>query len=275
MIFVAAEAWGQTLAPIGSGFDLWPIVIVAIIAAAIVGFVLWHKRNPSAADAVLQKARDDASALTAEVTKAVSTLARTNAQQAVVIASPPVQAAINAPAAAQAAPVAAIVPRPAPSPLPPVPATPVAIPAAPTALATAPVAADADPAAPWGYTVGPNGKVANTGPDLGFGYDPFGTPMASQAVADHWKNLMDWQASQDVPSMTDAQSNAVLATFDAESNPWIKWYHMSAKEQLALINRTTRLSIGRMYNEYNGAYGRNIGVPPGWAESACHRLRGD
>lgn len=43
--------------------------------------------------------------------------------------------------------------------------------------------------APWGYTVGPNGRVANTGPDRGWGWDGFGTPFTSQADADRYHNL--------------------------------------------------------------------------------------
>lgn len=92
----------QQLAPVGNGFSWGPLIIIAIIGAAIAAAVLWHKRNPSKADEAIKDAlttaKDDASALAHKAVEAVQTLVKTNREQAIVIASPPVQAAINGPA---------------------------------------------------------------------------------------------------------------------------------------------------------------------------------
>jgi hypothetical protein len=135
LVLRTANAVGQTLAPVSSGFDFWPLVIVAIIAAAGFGFYLWHKRNPSAAStaaaSAVQTVQSDLAALAHKATDQVSKLTDLARQQAVVIASPPVQAAINAPAPAAVTPLP---PMPAPSVAPtPIPAaSPVVVAVAPT-----------------------------------------------------------------------------------------------------------------------------------------------
>lgn len=142
--FVIAYAFfqalgAQTLAPVDAGgFNFWPLVAIAIVGAAAFGLYLWHKRNPSQADAALHSARVEASELAHKAVEAVQTLVKTNREQAMVIASPPVQATINAgapitprppaaslnleanlpPQAAQIAPGAAISPAPVSSPMP-------------------------------------------------------------------------------------------------------------------------------------------------------------
>lgn len=142
--FVIAYAFfqalgAQTLAPVDAGgFNFWPLVVIAIVGAAAFGLYLWHKRNPSQADAALHSARVEASDLAHRAVEAVQTLVKTNREQAMVIASPPVQATINAGAtiparapapapaqeanlpqqAAQIAPGAAISPAPVSSPMP-------------------------------------------------------------------------------------------------------------------------------------------------------------
>jgi hypothetical protein len=130
--FLAGQAIGQQLAPVEAGFHWGPFVVLAVVGLVVAGLVLWHKRNPSKADAAIHDAlavaKADASELAHKVADAVHTLAKTNAQQAVVIASAPVQAAINAGTApqpvqtatptAQNAPEATITPTPAPVPQP-------------------------------------------------------------------------------------------------------------------------------------------------------------
>lgn len=246
----AANALAQTLVPVASGgFDFWPLVIVAVIAAIGAGLFIWHKRNPSKADTAIADAKNELIAGWHKASDQVSSLTKTVALQNVVLSSPPVQAAINAPAAAAAPPPAAQ-------------ARLGATIAPPSVSQAVPPAAAAQTAAVEPYT----------GPFLNHDGKP--DPLG-QYTAETLKNELNWESTRETPSMPDSVSNQVLATFDAEPDVWIKWYHISAKEQLALVNRMTQAQQAANINEYNGANGRNIGVPPGWAESACHRLRGD
>jgi hypothetical protein len=100
------------LTPAASSFDLWPVVVILAIAAAVAGVVLWHRRNPSAADKAAGAVSAAAQSALHSAVDHIGTLANTVEAQAKVIASPPVQAAINAtPPAATAPPTAQIAPQ--------------------------------------------------------------------------------------------------------------------------------------------------------------------
>lgn len=117
-MFAVGQSVGQTLAPVdASSGGFWPFVIIAAVGAAVAVFVIWHKRNPSQADAATNAAKADLIAGWHKAADQVTALTNLARQQAVVIASPPVQAAINAPAQVAA-------PAPAPTPAPPVAAAP-------------------------------------------------------------------------------------------------------------------------------------------------------
>ncbi len=154
---------------------------------------------------------------------------------------------------------AAIAALPKPAPAAPVAAPPAAAAPTPPPVITPPPVA---PPAPPQYT----------GPFLNHDGQP--DPLG-RYTADTLKKELDWESTREVPTMPDSVSNQVLATFDAEPNLWIRWYHISNKEQAALTNRMTNPQQATFIGEYNGAFGRNIGVPPGWKDSACYRLRGD
>ncbi len=144
---VAIAAQAQTLEPVAaSGSGLWPLVIVAIVAAAGVGLYLWHKRNPKGADAAMLKAKDDASELAHKVAEALATMTKTVREQAMVIASAPVQATINGGATGQGAVQAAPAPIPTPQNAPESTNAPAPAPAPQSAPAVAP-AGDGDEAA--------------------------------------------------------------------------------------------------------------------------------
>lgn len=147
----------------GGGFSWFGLALVLAIVGVIVGFVLWHKRNPSQADTALAAAKADALAVGHKALDLANGLRQTVAKQAEVIASPPVQAVINGPAPAAAAPPPPIVAAPvfAPAPTPVVP--PAAVPAPTPAPAPAPVAA--------------SGQYPATKPDGSTQfYDEFGNP---------------------------------------------------------------------------------------------------
>lgn len=117
--FMAGQTLGQQLAPAeagGGGF--WPLVIIALVGLVGVGLYLWHKRNPSQADAAihgaLTTANNDVSELARKVGDAVGTLAKTNRELGMVVSSPPVQAAINV-----GAPPATVQTPPQPAPIAP------------------------------------------------------------------------------------------------------------------------------------------------------------
>ena len=59
-----SNAMAQALTPVTNvgGFDWWPLVIVAVVAAVIAGLVVWHKRNPTQQAAVLTKTNADLAA---------------------------------------------------------------------------------------------------------------------------------------------------------------------------------------------------------------------
>jgi hypothetical protein len=57
--FMAGQTLGQTLAPVASGFDFWPLVFVAVIGLVGFGLYTWHKRNPSKADAAIAAAKSE------------------------------------------------------------------------------------------------------------------------------------------------------------------------------------------------------------------------
>lgn len=150
----------QTLAPVDSGFSWGPIMFIGLVGLVIAGLVLWHKRNPSKADAAIQSAlagaKDDAHELARKAVEAVQTLVKTNREQSMVLASPPVQAAINGgpplqtaqtqSAPAQIEPQSTIAPAPIPTPQPQ-PAAPAApVPAASPQTAGGPMDVVINPA---------------------------------------------------------------------------------------------------------------------------------
>lgn len=141
--FLAGQALGQTLAPAeAAGSGLWPLVIVALIGGGGYLIFLWHKRNPSQADAALAAAKADAAAVAHKALDIADGLRQTVAKQATVLASPPVQAAINGPAPpppAQNAPGRTITPLPVQAPPAPVAAAPAAAVAVPAGGEAPPV----------------------------------------------------------------------------------------------------------------------------------------
>lgn len=150
VVYQMSYAFGQTLTPVGSGgFDFWPLVIIAVIGGIGYGLFIWHKRNPSSADAAGAAAKADIVAGWHKTTEQVGKLTDLARQQAIVIASPPVQAVINAPAPATVTPAPLFVPAPpvavAPPPPPPIAPQPtiapmpVQAPPAPVDVAPAPV----------------------------------------------------------------------------------------------------------------------------------------
>ncbi len=254
---ISLPAVAQTLEPVApsGGSYFWPVLFLVGGGLVALGLVLWHKRSPSQADAAIATAKADLIAGWHKATDQVSALTNLARQQAVVIASPPVQAVINAgaPPSAAPAPVAAA---PAPVPAPSYNFTPAP---APVAVAPAPVAAQAAPVAanpaPFGYTFGPNGRVANTGPDMGFGWGPFGVPLESQAMKEHFANLYgpgSWQDSHD---------NAVfVGPFPVAS--------LTPDDKLYLAAVATRLPgcLSIHYSALSGT-GKEIADVINWAES--------
>jgi hypothetical protein len=104
IVLVATSAAQIAPVPVDAGPTLNPVVItLGIIAAGAVGFYIWHRKHPQQADAALTEAHKDLSAvarstneLLAELVSTIAEHAKTIQEQAKIIASPPVQAVINA-----------------------------------------------------------------------------------------------------------------------------------------------------------------------------------
>lgn len=130
LIFEAGQTLGQTLAPAGPGFDLWPIAMLGILGVGVAALIIWHKRNPSQADAAIADAKNEGFALAHKIGDALQNVTKANRDLTMVAISPPIQAAVNAaPAPPPASTVAAPPAPPAtPDPAPPVAATPAPYP---------------------------------------------------------------------------------------------------------------------------------------------------
>ncbi len=125
-----APAPAQELAQVATGSSgLWPLVFIAVVALIGGALYLWHRRNPSGAffraaatvqadlAGIAHKAADGLAAAHRTIAAQTAVIAK----QSDVLASPPVQAAVNAqtaPPAAQAGPGAAIATSPLSSPAP-------------------------------------------------------------------------------------------------------------------------------------------------------------
>lgn len=140
LYILSASAFAQELTKAtDSGPTNWtPILIFAGIGVAVGVFFIWHRKNPAAADAALHAATASALDLAHKAADTAASAVQTVKEQAAVIGSAPVQAAINAgappPANNAPPPAAAIATSPTAGPaggmMPPVPVT-AAAPATP------------------------------------------------------------------------------------------------------------------------------------------------
>jgi hypothetical protein len=97
-----SNAWAQA-APVAAGTDLMSgygvYIAAAVVILVIVGAIWWHRSHPTAAASTVAAAQAAGSGVVSELTSLLHKAHDTIAGQAKVIASPAVQAAVNAPPA--------------------------------------------------------------------------------------------------------------------------------------------------------------------------------